>query len=81
MQDGLHRTLPLTAIKTRNPEIMVRFGNPVKEILESAAERGSELIAMGARSNANKPAFSRSVSYGVIAQAPCPVLTVTGREN
>jgi len=44
MQDGLHRTLPLTAIKTRNPEIMVRFGNPVKEILESAAERGSELI-------------------------------------
>src|SRR5437762_14177942 len=44
----------------------------VKEILESAAERGSELIAMGARSNANKAAFSRSVSYGVIAQAPRP---------
>ena len=81
MKDGLHRTLPLTAIKNCNPQILVSFGDPVKQILEIARDRGSELIVMGARSNKNKATFSRSVSYGVIAQAPCPVLTVRGRAD
>jgi nucleotide-binding universal stress UspA family protein len=81
MKDALHHTLPLTAIKSCSPEIVVRFGNPVKEILDVAAERESELIVMGARSNKNKATFNRSVSYGVISQATCPVLTVRGRES
>src|SRR5437868_6056638 len=80
MKDALHRTLPLRAIKSCNPEIIVRFGNPMKEILDVAAERESELIVVGARSNKNKAAFNRSISYGVISQAACPVLTVRGRE-
>lgn len=80
MQDALHRALPVTAIKECNPEIVVCFGNPVEEILNIARERGTELIVMGARSTANKRTFSRSVSYGVITEANCPVLTVRGRE-
>jgi nucleotide-binding universal stress UspA family protein len=80
MQDALHRALPISAMRDCRPEIMVRFGNPIEEILKAARERGSELIVMGARSTANRSTFSRSVSYGVIAQAPCPVLTVRGRK-
>lgn len=79
MQDALHEALPLTAIKECSPEIVVCFGDPVEEILNAARERESELIVMGARSNANKATFSHSVSYGVIADAKCPVLTVKGR--
>jgi nucleotide-binding universal stress UspA family protein len=80
IHEGLHRALPLSAIKECNPEIVVCFGKPVEEILNIAHERESELIVMGARSNANKTTFSRSVSYGVIAEGGCPVLTVRGRE-
>lgn len=79
MQDALHESLPLTAIKKCNPEIIVCFGNPVEEILSVARKRHTELIVMGARSNNHKDSFSRSVSYGVIADANCPVLTVKGR--
>ena len=81
MRDGLHNAIPLTVIKACSPEILVRFGDPVKEILDIARDRGTELIIMGARSNNNRATFSRSVSYGVIAQAPCPVLTIRGREK
>jgi len=78
MRDGLHRALPLTAIKHCSPEIVVTFGNPVEEILNAARERGSELIVMGARSSTKKSTFSHSVSYGVISRATCPVLTIRG---
>ena len=81
LKDALHRTLPLTTIKTCNPEIIVRFGNPVKEILNVAGDIGCDLIAMGARSNTNRATFSRSVSYGVVANARCPVLTVRGQQK
>lgn len=82
MQESLHHTVPLDAIKTCSPEILVRFGDPVKEILDAAHERDSELIVMGARSGSvkNEKIFSKGVSYGVMAGASCPVMTVRGRE-
>lgn len=81
MKESLHHTIPLHAIKSCSPEILVRFGDPVKEILKAALERESELIVMGARSGSVKLErfFSKGVSYGVIAGASCPVLTVRGR--
>jgi nucleotide-binding universal stress UspA family protein len=78
MRDGLHRGLPLAAIKTCNPEVKVSFGNTVEQILKTARERESELIVMGARGAGKKASFSRSVSYGVISRATCPVLTIRG---
>lgn len=81
MRDSLHNTIPLTAIKTCNPEIVVSFGNPVDEIIHAAGERETDLIVMGSRSTSNRATFSRSVSYGVISRATCPVLTVRGRER
>lgn len=79
IQDALHECLPLAAIKECSPEIVVCFGNPAEEILNAARKRQSELIVTGARSNNNKGTFSRSISYAVIADATCPVLTVKGR--
>lgn len=79
MREALHHALPVSAIKECAPEIVVCFGDTVDEILNAARERQSELIVMGARGNNNKASFSRSVSYGVIAQANCPVLTVRGK--
>lgn len=78
MREGLHRGLPLTAIKACNPEIVVSFGNTAEQILNATRERGSQLIVMGARSSTKRPTFSHSVSYGVISQATCPVLTIRG---
>lgn len=78
MRDGLHRALPLTAIKNCSPEIVVTFGNRIDRILETAREHESEMIVMGARSAQKKATFSRSVSYGVISRATCPVLTIRG---
>jgi nucleotide-binding universal stress UspA family protein len=80
MRDGLHHALSSTVIQSCNPEIVVTFGNAVEQILSIARERRSELIVMGARSSTNRAAFNRSVSYGVITQARCPVLTVRGRK-
>ena len=78
MRDLLHRKLSLAEIKNISPEIVVKFGNVKDEILNAAQERGSELIVMGARSKTKRGTFSRSVSYGVISSATCPVLTVRG---
>lgn len=82
MRDSLHHTLPLETIKKCNPEIVIKFGDPVESILEAAKDRGSELIVMGARSAQikKKRKCSAGVSYGVIVRATCPVLTVRGRE-
>jgi nucleotide-binding universal stress UspA family protein len=82
MRESLHHTIPLDAIKSCSPEILVHFGDPVTEILNAAHERESELIVMGARSRSVKfeKIFSKEVSYGVIAGASCPVLTVRGRD-
>ena len=78
MRESLYHTLPLTTIKNCRPEIVVCFGNPAEEILDAAQERHTDLILMGARSSTKRPTFSRSVSYGVISRATCPVLTVRG---
>ena len=82
MRDGLPGTISLETIRKCNPEIVIKFGNPVNKILEAAAERKSELIVMGARSSEikNKEKYRNGVSYGVIIKATCPVLTVRGRK-
>ena len=82
MRDGLHNTIPLETIRRCNPEIVIKFGDPVNRILEAAAERESELIVMGTRSSEikKKQKCGAGVSYGVIVKATCPVLTVRGRE-
>jgi nucleotide-binding universal stress UspA family protein len=80
MRESLHHAIPLHAIKSCSPEVLVSFGDPVEQILKAAQDRESELIVMGARSSSVKleKKHSKGVSYGVITGANCPVLTVRG---
>jgi nucleotide-binding universal stress UspA family protein len=82
MREALHHAIPLHAIKSCSPEVLVSFGEPVEQILKAAQDRESELIVLGARSSSVKleNKHSKGVSYGVIAGANCPVLTVRGHD-
>jgi nucleotide-binding universal stress UspA family protein len=60
------------------PEMEVRFGNPPAEILKSAAEYGSDIIAMATRSRRGvaRLVFG-SVADQVLRESHIPVLLIT----
>jgi nucleotide-binding universal stress UspA family protein len=62
------------------PEILAQYGSPAECILETAADRESDLIVLGVRpANGHVGAathFGRTVAHKVIVGAHCPVLTV-----
>lgn len=58
-------------------ESIIKEGHIVEEILKTAKEGNYDLIVMGARGISKiKEILLGSVSYGVTAHAPCPVLIV-----
>jgi len=58
-------------------ESIIKEGHIVGEILKTAKEGNYDLIVMGARGISKiKEILLGSVSYGVTAHAPCPVLIV-----
>ncbi len=58
-------------------ESVLKEGHIVEEILKTAKEGNYDLIVMGARGISKiKEILLGSVSYGVTAHAPCPVLVV-----
>lgn len=63
------------------PCVLVQFGTAVERILAVAQEQRPELIVLGVR---QPESFSRrlrwATAYGVVANAPCPVLTVRTSE-
>ncbi len=59
------------------PEVLVRRGKPLNEILSVAEEIGADLIVMGTHGRKGfRRAILGSVAEGVLRRAPCPVLTV-----
>jgi nucleotide-binding universal stress UspA family protein len=55
----------------------IAFGDPAKEILKMASERSGDLIVLGLhRSIEFTSHFPERLSYSVIREAPCPVLSV-----
>lgn len=78
----LEQLVPADAHLQQPPEPIAQYGSPAECILKTAAERGSDLIVLGAR-----PAHERikaathlgkAVAHRVIVGAACPVLTVRG---
>ena len=58
-------------------ETILKEGHIVEEILKTAKEGNYDLIVMGARGVSKiREILLGSVSYGVTAHAPCPVLIV-----
>lgn len=78
----LHAMIPVDADLWSRPEVVLKFGEPAKQILETATEKAADLIVMGPRSVKGPVAaathLSKGVSYNVAIRSRCPVLTVRG---
>jgi nucleotide-binding universal stress UspA family protein len=69
---------------SRKPAFLLAYGAPSTRILDIARQSAPDLIVLGARHP--EPARINShlpwaTAARVIAEAPCPVLTVREREN
>lgn len=59
------------------PDFIVEVGNPVKELLAFAETERPDLIILGLPAGKKfNGHFRSSVTYNIIANAPCPVLTM-----
>lgn len=81
--DAMHALLemvPADAELWCRPEPVVQYGAAAERILVEAKGRNADLIVLGVRSAAGRlrvaTRLSRSVAYQVVANSPCPVLTV-----
>lgn len=75
----LHEMIPADAELWCRPEVVLKFGVPTRQILETAQERGADLIVLGPHSLQAPMAathLNRGVSYNVVVRSRCPVLTV-----
>jgi nucleotide-binding universal stress UspA family protein len=75
-QNAMHR-IAAQLPATQSRVTIVRFGNPAHEITAVARRIGADLIVMGTH---ERPMIARlfqgSVAEKVVADAPCPVLTL-----
>jgi nucleotide-binding universal stress UspA family protein len=75
----LQELIPANTGLQHAPEVLAQFGMPAEAILQTAAERETDLVVLGARP-ANSPRaathFNGGVAHRIIVGANCPVLTV-----
>jgi len=77
----LQQMLPADASLAPLPEFVAEIGSPVEVILKVAAERGCDLIVMGARDigyGRPSPPMAWVRLHQILCAARCPVLTVHG---
>ena len=79
--EALHRldeTVSCTTKLRSRPEMLVEHGEPAARIVEVAKQKQADLIVMGARNTRNLATTHLEIGtvHNVVAQAPCPVLTV-----
>jgi nucleotide-binding universal stress UspA family protein len=78
----LHRlgeAIPCADSLRHRPETIVEYGEPGARIVEVAKRREADLIVMGIRTAGSLFAathFEVGTAHNVVAEAPCPVLTV-----
>jgi len=73
----MHKTMPVESLNHREPDFLVRFGEPGGEILRTAMESHANLIVLGVRPSEKLAGYLPSaVAYRIVCQAPCPVLTL-----
>ena len=73
----LQTLLPEEAKLWCKPELVVEVGDPVKELLGYAEVERPDLIVLGLPAGKKFNGHFRSgVTYNIVAEAPCPVLTV-----
>ncbi len=78
----LYETVPKDAELHYQPEVAVEYGEPAERIVETARERGADLIVLGVRDAKGHIGaathLERATAHKVVAHAACPVLTVRG---
>ena len=76
----LHDVVPEEAALWCRPEAIVVYGDPRERIVETANERGADLIVMGIRSRPGRLGAAThlefSTAHSVVSHAASPVLTV-----
>jgi nucleotide-binding universal stress UspA family protein len=79
---GLYEMIPKAAEPWCRSEAVVKYGDPSKQIVETAKERCAELIVLGVRDHANTldiaTHMDKATAHKVLVHALCPVLTVRG---
>jgi nucleotide-binding universal stress UspA family protein len=78
----LEKLVPPDAAFWCRPELLVEYGEPAERIVAVARKREVDLIVLGVRNTRHPQAAAHlggSTAYGVIANAPCPVVTVCSR--
>jgi nucleotide-binding universal stress UspA family protein len=78
----LHETVPCAVSFRHRPETLVEYGEPGARIVEIAKRKEADLIVMGIRTPRSLFAathLNAGTAHNVVAQAPCPVLTVRGK--
>jgi hypothetical protein len=75
----LYETIPCADELRERPETVVEYGEPGARILEVARRKKVDLIVMGVRSAGSvfvATHLEAGTAHKVVAEAPCPVLTV-----
>jgi nucleotide-binding universal stress UspA family protein len=83
--EALHQLQDLVSPEAElwcRPEAIVQHGDPAEQILAAAKQCGADLIVLGVRGMDRMAGaatrMDRAVSYHVVVNARCPVLTVRG---
>ena len=78
---GLYEMIPKAAEPWCRSEAVVKYGDPSKQIVETAKERCAELIVLGVRDHANTldiaTHMDKATAHKVLVHALCPVLTLS----
>lgn len=78
----LHGLLPADLALPTEPELFVKFGSAADAILTLADDWGPQLIVLGVRRVKDEGRrISWATAYNVLANAPCPVLTIRAPET
>jgi len=76
----LYELVPEEVERWCRPEAVVEHGDPADRILQTAEERGADLIVLGdrdaSRNITTATHLDRTTAYKIVASARCPVLTV-----
>lgn len=75
---NLKALVPKDAALQYPPEVLVEFGQAPEAILKTAVQHEADMIILGARSTADigTTHLPWSAAHHVVANAPCPVLTI-----
>lgn len=78
----LHEIVPKGAELCYRSEVIVKYGDPAKQIVETAKGRCADLIVLGVRDHADTLDMAthveKATAHKVLVHARCPILTVRG---